>query len=152
MIIDKFDGEYEFLSNFYPSKILYDNNEGWYAPTVEHAFQAAKTRNVEEEIGILSASTPGKAKRLGRLSDLRPDWEEVKDNVMYRFLKEKFSIPELRYKLLATGDATLIEGTTWHDNYWGVCSCAKCNGCGKNRLGELLMRLREELKESELSF
>lgn len=152
MIIDKFDGEYAFLSNFYPSKILYDDDEGLYAPTVEHAFQAEKTRSVEEAIGILCASTPGKAKRLGRLCDIRPDWEEVKDDVMYRFLKKKFSIFELRYKLLATGDATLIEGTTWHDNYWGVCSCEKCNGRGKNRLGELLMKVREELRESELSF
>lgn len=145
MVIDKFDGEYAFLSNFYPSKILYDDIEGWYAPTVEHAFQASKTRSVEEEIGILCASTPGKAKRFGRLCDLRPDWEEVKDDVMYRLLKEKFAIPELRYKLLATGDATLIEGTTWHDNYWGVCSCNKCNRRGKNKLGELLMKIRKEL-------
>lgn len=152
MVIDKFEGEYEFLSNFYPSRILYDKDENWYAPTVEHAFQAMKTRNMEEEIGILSAPTPGKAKRLGRICDLRPDWEEVKDDVMYRFLKEKFFNFELRYKLLATGDATLIEGTTWHDNYWGVCSCEKCGGRGKNRLGELLMKLREELRESELSF
>ena len=146
MTIDKFDGEYAFLSNFYPSKILYDDFEGWYAPTIEHAFQAAKTRSIEEEIDILSASTPGKAKRLGRLCDLLPDWEEVKDDVMYRLLKKKFTIPELRYKLLATGDAILIEGTTWHDNYWGVCSCSKCNGHGKNKLGKLLMRVREELK------
>lgn len=151
MTIDKFDGEYAFLSNFYPSRILYDEHENWYAPTVEHAFQAAKTRSVEEEIGILCVSTPGRAKRLGRLCDLRPDWEDVKDDIMYRFLKEKFAIPELHDKLLATGDATLIEGTTWHDKYWGICSCDRCGGRGQNRLGELLMKIREELRENELS-
>ncbi len=151
MTIDKFDGEYAFLSNFYPSKILYDECERWYAPTVEHAFQASKTLSMEEEIDILASSTPGQAKRLGRVCYLRKDWEEVKDDVMYRFLQRKFAIPELRDKLLATGNATLIEGTTWHDNYWGICSCNKCKGRGKNKLGELLMKIREELETNELS-
>ena len=68
---------------------------------------------------------------------------------MRTLLRKKFSMPELREKLLATGDTTLIEGTTWHDNYWGVCSCEKCGGRGKNRLGELLMEIREELREDE---
>ena len=146
MTIDKFDGEYAFLSNFYPSRILYDEYENWYAPTVEHAFQAAKTLNIEEEIDILASATPGQAKRLGRRCQLRKDWEEAKDDVMYSLLRRKFSIPELRDKLLATDDAILIEGTTWHDNYWGGCSCSKCNGRGKNRLGKLLMKVREELR------
>jgi hypothetical protein len=56
---------------------------------------------------------------------------------------------ELRKKLLATGDATLIEGNYWHDNYWGVCTCENCvsNGIvGRNRLGTLLMKVREEIK------
>ena len=151
MIIDKFDGEYAFLSNFYPSKILYDECERWYTPTVEHAFQASKTLSMEEEIDILASSTPGQAKRLGRVCYLRKDWEEAKDDVMYKFLQRKFAIPELRDKLLATGDATLIEGNTWHDNYWGSCSCNKCKGRGKNKLGELLMKIREELETNELS-
>ena len=149
MVIDKFDGEYEFLSNFYNSPIEYQITEyhAVMAPTVEHAFQAVKALNIEEELEILKAKTPGQAKRLGRKCVLRKDWEKVKDKWMKHFLCEKFAIPELRNKLLATGDATLIEGTTWHDNYWGVCSCDKCGGRGMNRLGELLMEIREELKE-----
>ena len=149
VLIDKFDGEYAFLSNYYPSKIVYDIDDEhvMYAKTVEHAFHAAKTFNIEEEFDILAANTPGQAKRLGRKCTLRPDWENVKDDVMRTLLRKKFAIPELRDKLLATGDAKLIEGTTWHDNYWGVCSCEKCGGRGKNRLGELLMEMREELRE-----
>ena len=149
MIIDKFDGEYYFLSNFYPSKIIFDKDYDhvMYAKTVEHGFQSAKTFNIKEQIDILVANTPGQAKRLGRQCTLRPDWEDVKDDVMRTLLRKKFAIPELREKLLATGDATLIEGTTWHDNYWGICSCEKCGGRGKNRLGELLMEIREELRE-----
>lgn len=149
MVINKFDGEYEFLSNYYPSRIIFDKDDEhvMYAKTVEHAFHAAKTYNIYEQIDILAAHTPGQAKRLGRQCTLRPDWEKVKDDVMRTFLCKKFAIPELRDKLLATGDATLIEGTTWHDNYWGVCSCDKCGGRGRNKLGELLMEIRKELRE-----
>lgn len=144
MVINKFDGEYAFLSNYYDSPITY---KGYTCPTVEHAFHAAKTDNEKEVRAIVNAPTPGESKRLGRQCTLRPDWEEVKDNIMRTLLCKKFAIPELRDKLLATGDAMLIEGTTWHDNYWGVCSCEKCGGRGKNRLGELLMEIRKELRE-----
>ena len=148
-VISKFEGEHEFLSNFYPSKIIYDIDDGHiiYAPTVEHAFQAAKTINWLEEPDILTAPTPGKAKRLGRKCELRKDWEEVKDNIMRKFLCKKFAIPELRQKLLDTGDAYLIEGTTWHDNYWGICTCDRCGGRGQNRLGQLLMEIRKEIRD-----
>ena len=54
----------------------------------------------------------------------------------------------LKERLLATGDEYLEEGTTgWHDNIWGNCSCEKCKNIpGENRLGKILMRIREELK------
>ena len=149
-VISKFEGEYDFLSNFYPSKIIYDIDDGHiiYAPTIEHAFQAAKTFNPLEESDILIAPTPGKAKRLGRKCELRKDWEEVKDNVMRKFLCKKFAIPELRQKLLDTGDAYLIEGNYWHDNHFGICYCEKCKGKGENILGQLLMDIRKEIREN----
>ena len=154
-VISKFEGEYEFLSNFYSSKIIYDIDDGHiiYAPTVEHAFQATKTTNWLEEPDILTASTPGKAKRLGRKCELRKDWEEVKDNVMLDFVRKKFQIPELRDKLLATGDAELVEGNTWHDSTWGICVCPKCINNplinGQNKLGHILMKVREEIREEQ---
>ena len=145
-MIMKFDGEYAFLSNFYPSRILIDPEDGLYAPTVEHAFQSMKTRSMEETLDILAAETPGQAKRLGRLCDLRPDWELVKDNAMLTCLRLKFADPDLREKLLATGNEILVEGTTWHDRYWGICSCVQCKGAGQNKLGQLLMKVREECR------
>lgn len=143
-MINKFEGEYNFLSNFYPSQITIDSVT---YPTVEHAFQAAKTRSFLERIRISKLDTPGKAKSAGRKVELRSDWEKIKDQVMYDCLKEKFKIEELKDKLLATGNEELIEGTTWHDNYWGNCSCEKCKNIeGKNMLGKILMRVREELR------
>ena len=62
---------------------------------------------------------------------------------MYEIVKDKFSRnPELRVKLLNTGDIELIEGNYWGDTFWGVC-----NGKGENHLGKILMRVRKELAE-----
>ena len=146
-MINCFDGKFAFLSNFFPSPI---KSEGIVYPTVEHFFQAQKANTLSEKMAIAAAETPGRAKRLGRLVSLRPDWEEVKVDVMRNGLELKFSEPKLRMKLLSTGDAPLIEGNTWHDNTWGDCKCERCkNKIGHNILGKLLMSIREGLKDNE---
>lgn len=142
MVIDKFDGEYRFLSNFYHSPLFYN---GLNYPTVEHAFQAQKTVHKEAQAKIAAAPTPEEAKHMGRSVPLRIDWEDIKEKVMLDLLRLKFTKGSLLANYLdETGDATLIEGTTWHDRFWGVCNCEKCQGQGKNMLGTLLMRVREE--------
>ena len=147
-MIKKFDGEYAFLSNFALSPIVY---EGIVYPTVEHAFQAAKTLDMTQRFEIANLETPGAAKRAGRQVKLREDWEEVKEQVMEDCLRAKFQDPGLREQILLTGDEFLIEGTTWHDQYWGICTCDKCGGNGRNRLGYLLMKIREEIRDEVLS-
>lgn len=143
-MIAVFDREYAFLSNYYPSIFTY---EGIEYPTNEHFFQAMKTLNIDERKEIATCETPGRAKRMGRRVDLRPDWEDVKVDIMRKGLEMKFSIPELKIKLLATGNEELVEGTTWHDQIWGICTCEKCKGKGKNLLGQLLMEIRNSIKE-----
>lgn len=141
--IDKFDGQYAFLSNFYDSMICH---EYVFYPTVEHYFQAMKSTDLKTRKWIADAPTPGEAKRRGRTIQLRPDWEEVKEQVMLDGLRLKFKIPALREKLLETRSSELVEGNTWHDNTWGNCSCDKCKDIeGKNMLGKLLMKVRSEL-------
>lgn len=111
-----------------------------------HSLQAAKTLNSLEKETILKAPTPGVAKRLGRKCTLRPDWDTIKDSVMYSLVYEKFANDSyLRHKLIATNKEELIEGNYWHDNYWGSCTCGKCGNHGKNQLGKILMRVRKEL-------
>lgn len=151
MVINDFHGEYYFLSNFSNSPLYY-NGKLW--PTVEHAFQAAK---VDDETAkkILVAKTPGEAKRLGRTGTLVvKNWDERRVDVMRNCLLRKFLCnDELLQKLLATGDAELIEGNTWHDNAWGDCSCDKCkNKPGKNMLGQLLMEIREKARNGMYVF
>ena len=135
-MINNFEGKYEFLSNFYESPFTWRGNT---YPTVEHAFQAAKTLDPIYRQAIATAKTPGKAKRLGRAANLRPDWEEVKEQIMYECVLAKFSQNMgLMLALLATGNEELIEGTLWCDNEWGDCKCPKCiNIKGKNKTKKL---------------
>ena len=140
-----FSGEHEFLCNFYNHKFEFEERS---YPTSEHAYQAAKTHQEHEKDGIAGAWGPGLAKKLGRRVKLREDWNEVKNDVMYRVLQAKFSDKRLRQKLIDTGDMELVEGNTWGDCYWGVDINS---GIGENHLGKLLMKLREELKNEKLS-
>lgn len=136
--IDAFEGEYRFLSNFWSCNIKY---QGITYPSVEHAFQACKTLSKKQRIKISKLPHAFEAKRVGRQLKLRDDWETHKEVIMYQLLKKKFRIPHLRQRLLNTGNAKLIEGNWWSDTYWGVW-----NGKGKNRLGILLMKVRNSLR------
>lgn len=138
----RFKGAYRFLSNFYPARVKMGEIE---FPTVEHAYQAAKTVDETERREIAAALTPGKAKRHGREVTLRPDWERIKIQVMLELLRQKFRHPELGASLRLTGDAVLVKGNNWHDCEWGACFCNKCLGTGDNMLGQLLMQVREEI-------
>lgn len=146
-MIKSFTGKYFFLSNFYNACLKYDDDV--YCST-EAAFQAAKTLDREQRIEIAKLS-PSDAKKAGRHLLLRPDWEDIKDEVMYEVCRAKFTMNDssrLRERLLATGNEELVEGNTWHDNYWGDCQCEKCKQIkGRNQLGKILMRIREELKD-----
>lgn len=138
LVIDRFAGPYEFLSNFY-----------WFTTrtgertTVEHIYQACKCADPAESYYVLTAKTPGFAKRLGRRARLVADWDNMRVPSMLSILRSKFR-PGTKEasKLAETGDAELIEGNNWGDTFWGVY-----NGQGENWLGVLLMLVREELRE-----
>ena len=140
MAIDSFSGKYRFLSNFYPSVVIWSS---WEWPTVEHAYQAAKSPQDEAyRLACYNAETPGAVKRLGQKCKLRPDWEAKKVQIMRDLVEWKFQQhAELGNKLLATGSEELIEGNHWGDVFWGVC-----RGYGENHLGKILMAVRTELQ------
>jgi len=145
-VIDKFENKYRFLSNFYPCDIVIENRV-W--KSAEHLYMSYKTLNSEEKNAIWDSETPGKAKRLGQKVTLRKDWEEIKSLIMEHVVWQKFyQNPNLARKLLATGNAELVEGNTWHDNYWGECVCENCKTKTKqNMLGYILMRVRTKLRK-----
>ena len=133
--------EYTELSNFHLSSFLL---EGKMWPTVEHYFQAQKfPADPELQERVRAAKTSLGAKRLGqtKTAAFRADWDTVKDEVMYTGIKAKFQQnPLLASLLLDTGAAWLIEKAP-RDSYWG----SGPNGCGKNKTGHIIMRVRREL-------
>lgn len=168
-MIAGFRDEYRFLSNFYNAPVTYN---GVTYKNSEAAFQAAKFLHltsddirtkvspsmidgygfdltddhcVEHAFADMSASD---AKKLGRKLPIRPDWEDVKFDIMREIVDSKFANNAyLKRKLLATGDEQLVERNWWHDNIWGDCACDRCkNKAGKNMLGVILMETRTRLK------
>jgi ribA/ribD-fused uncharacterized protein len=135
---------YGAFSNFSAHSIEMD---GLRWPTTEHYFQAQKFEDAAYRERIRMANSPMIAAKLGRSRKvpLRSDWEQVKDEVMYRAVLKKFQThPQIRELLLSTGDAEIVEKTT-NDYYWGCGT----NGTGQNMLGKILMRVREELRQAQ---
>ena len=141
--IKSFDGEFRFLSNFYPATVLLDG-EGY--ASVEAAYQAAKSLDPDYRQKIQEAGEDSAAvKKLGKKAKLRPCWsDEFKLKVMNELVRQKFEHPALKKLLLATGDQELEEGNWWSDFFWGVC-----RGRGENHLGKILMAVREELRADQ---
>jgi N-glycosidase YbiA len=135
--------DYGAFSNFAPYPVVL-KGKTW--PTTEHYFQAQKFAGTPDEEAVRLAKSPMIAARMGRSRKrpLRRDWESAKDAIMHEAVLAKFTQhPALRDLLLATGDATLVEHTA-NDRYWGDGG----DGSGKNRLGQTLMRVRDELRQS----
>lgn len=158
--IESFRGDYAFLSNFYESPIAVGipTAPGELVevvfPTGEHAFHAGKGLHSPDlspydagkwALVVSQAETPNQAKYFGRRINLDvQSWNTYSIQHMWWVQREKYSQnPHLADLLVATGDATLIEGNTWGDRIWG-----QVDGVGENILGEILMTLRRELKHS----
>lgn len=134
--ITSFDEDHAFLSNFYPSPVEW---EGALYPTVENAFQAAKSLDPAARLPFRDCG-PDEAKGLGGRLALRPGWDGMRVPLMAALLRAKFEIPALRRRLLATGTADLVNRNLYGDDFWGLC-----RGRGRNELGRLLMAVRAEL-------
>ncbi|MGO9048645.1 MAG: NADAR family protein [Xanthobacteraceae bacterium] len=129
------------FSNFAPFGIELDDR--WW-PTVENYYQAQKFTDAELQKSIRKAEKPIIAKNLAdeNKAAIRPDWDAIKDEVMYRAVRRKFELhPELRAMLVATGDEDIVEAAPT-DTYWGVGR----DGTGLNKLGKIIVRIREELR------
>jgi ribA/ribD-fused uncharacterized protein len=149
-MIESFSGQYRWLSNFYliPIRNTFDN-DGIVYPSIEHAYQAAKTLDLARRAQMAANYNARQVKMEGRNLELRQDWESVKFRYMLKLVQYKFSQhPDLGMKLVLTGDQELVEGNYWHDNIYGVCECPKCkifraeNNIQGNMLGRILMNVR----------
>ena len=149
-ILYAFFEEFRFLSNFHTQPIVWQGKE---YQTTEAAYQADKTDNEDFKEQIRLASGPGSARKMGQAVPLKKDWDKIKEATMREVVFLKFmSNSELANKLLKTMPYYLIEGTTWHDNFFGICIKKDCEkGCsekkGLNVLGKVLMEVRQALHE-----
>ncbi|HBB31323.1 MAG TPA: Swarming motility protein ybiA [Cyanobacteria bacterium UBA8803] len=139
-------GEYGCFSNF--SRHGFELDGVWWA-TSEHYFQAQKFVTTDRAWceKIREVKTPKDAARLGRdrSHPLRTDWEQVKDSIMTQAVLHKFEThADIREILLETGDELIVENAPG-DYYWG---CGK-DGSGKNKLGQILMEVREMLRQQK---
>lgn len=131
--------QWKSLSNFAIATIVVDGKE---YRSVEHYFQACKSTTEWEHEMVRNAGSPAEARSLGKTVGLRPDWEDVKEDVMMAGLLAKFrQHPQLRQLLLSTGDRPVHEDSP-NDMEWGWGQ-----GRGQDRLGKLLVRVRAIIRD-----
>jgi len=129
------------FSNFAPFGIDLD---GTLWPTVENYYQAQKFTDAGLRQSIRDAAQPIIAKSLAdkNKAAIRPDWDAIKEDVMYRAVRRKFELhPALKAMLLATGEEEIAEANPT-DTYWGIGR----EGTGSNKLGKIMARIRAELQ------
>lgn len=117
-------------------------------PTIEHYFQANKAITREAHDHIRTQRGPWQAKKAGRSTDLRPDWEDVKYDVMLAGLRVKFEQEEFREVLMGTGGRLIAEDSPT-DFVWGIRD-AEGGYTGTNLLGKALMEIRDEIRSEGL--
>jgi len=114
--------------------------------SAEHYVQAQRFNCSEIQAEVRESTYPFSAKTIARERPeaLRPDWHEIRDAVVEKAVRSKFqSHPDLSEKLCATGEAEIIEASAM-SHHWG----AGADGLGKNILGRILMKIRQDIKES----
>lgn len=145
--IYEFRGQYYFLSNYYSALEEPIELDGLLFPSVEHAYQAAKTTDEVKRRQIQQAKSPGNAKYLGRSlkSSMRKDWDSIKLQVMRALIEQKFTKNKsLCDRLVKTGNKKLIEGNNWNDTFFGMVKKDE-KWIGENNLGKILMDTRTKL-------
>lgn len=153
-MINKFEGRWRFLSNFYPcviehQGIKYNSVESFYVGMKVNDQQLINGKyytpgDFREMIALIK--NPTEVKKIGGKVKLRSNWEEKKLEVMNWAIRQKFkNNPDLKEMLLSTSNQDIVEGNYWHDKFWGICTCDKCGNKGENHLGKILMEVRDEL-------
>lgn len=138
--------EFRWLSNFHLCKITWTAQEGLRDfHSVEHIYQCFKATTSEDFEHVYAAMTPSEARKRGQAITCGPKWEEQRDAVMEMCVTQKFKQnPELLEMLLLTDGFELVEFAPWDKHgpsYWGVNK----EGKGENKLGKILMKVREDL-------
>lgn len=139
-MIKEFQGEYRWLSNFVPCKIMLDSVE---YPSVEHAYMSAKSNDIEwKKFCSNPNNKAGEVKKKSKGIKLIENWDIIKFEVMKCCLIQKYNQEPYKTKLIQTKREHIQEGNMWGDKVWGVCLKT---GNGENNLGKMIMEIRDNL-------
>jgi len=143
-MIKEFKGEFRWLSNFSEVHVILG---GVKYPSVEHAYQSAKSE--VESWKKFCAETPeaGKVKNASKGIIVISTWKRMNLGIMKELLIQKYNQEPYKSKLIDTGEEKIQEGNLWGDDFWGI---DLKTGTGKNILGQMIMEIRDELKEKEV--
>ena len=136
-----FRGDFFFLSNMYLSPVIFLHGQFRCA---EAAYQSCKCKKLEDRVKFFHVDGY-RAKRLSKTVDLIEDWDNIRLSFMAYVVQHKFENPDMRKKMLLTGNRELIEENNWGDTFWGTV-----NGVGENHLGIILMNVRKKIQISEV--
>lgn len=137
-----YEREFYVLSNFSSFAVEW---RGRIWSTSEHAYQAAHFFDTAPELAeeIYHARSAHEAYKVAKAnSDRAPtDWDDNKVRIMEDICRHKLAQhPYVRQKLLETLDRPLVEDSP-KDSFWGWGADHK----GRNELGKVWMRLRDEI-------
>ena len=136
--INRFNGEYDFLSNRFPCRVLW---EGLEYRSAEAAFQASKCHD-EKERKVYAGCTTDKAILKGKDQTPYLGWEEDQLGIMESILWAKFEMnPSLMQKLVGTGNSVLLNGNNKQETFWGI---DLYSWIGENHLGRIIMNIRDK--------
>jgi len=139
-MIKEFKNEYRWLSNFARCGVELD---GQMYKSVEHAYQSAKSDDPEWKEFCTVEINPAEVRKQSRNIQIRKDWDNIKEDIMLKCLKEKYDQEPYKQLLLDTKNEQIQEGNWWGDKYWGV---DLKTGEGQNRLGKMIMQIRQEIR------
>ena len=142
-MIYEFRGNFNWLSNFYPCKVIYKDNE---FNSVEQAYMFAKNDTSGDWLNFCLNNSPAMCKAQSKLIKIRDDWDSVKLKIMEDLLFQKFNQEPFKTKLIETGNRNIVEGNFWGDIFWGVNLKVNPN-YGENHLGRIIMKIREKINE-----
>lgn len=139
--VDQPFGEFSNFSNHavYLERLIWQ--------TTEHYYQAAKYTDLSIQNEIRLAVSPVLAKEISRYHSqyIASNWDEIKETVMLEAVGAKFiQHPELKSLLISTQNKKIIE-LSKNDSFWGDPG----DGSGKNKLGSILMAVRENISRKE---
>jgi ribA/ribD-fused uncharacterized protein len=135
----EFRGDYRWLSNMTPCIVTLD---GVAYRSVEHAYMSAKSDDAEWKEFCFNTESPYTVKQKSKDIILVDNWQNIKINVMYSLLEQKFNQEPFRQKLIDTGDCYIQEGNRWKGTFWGI---DLDTNKGTNHLGNLIMKIRDTL-------